>query len=92
MKGFRHSCSETYTNLPTQVIVSDSGNHRVQVFDKYGRFLFKFGREGSADGLFKYPRGVAVDRHGNIVIGDSGNNRVQVLLCVVLKDALVVLL
>lgn len=61
-----------------QVIVGDSGNHRVQVFDKYGRFLYKFGTEGSIDGQFKYPRGVATDQHGNIIVGDSGNNRVQV--------------
>lgn len=33
---------------------------------------------GSAEGQFKFPRGVAVDENGFIIVGDSGNNRIQV--------------
>lgn len=39
-----------------KVIVSDSNNHRVQVFDVNGRVLNSFGTEGSENGQFKFPR------------------------------------
>lgn len=40
--------------------------------------LSSFGSEGSADGQFKFPRGVAVDDQGYIFVADSGNNRIQI--------------
>ena len=61
-----------------RVIVSDSNNHRVQIFDVNGRSMFSIGTEGSEEGQFKFPRGVAVDDQGYMIIGDSGNNRVQI--------------
>lgn len=39
-----------------RVLVSDSNNHRIQVFDVNGRVLSSFGEEGSEDGQFKFPR------------------------------------
>lgn len=40
-------------------------------------FLTKWGINGSGDGQFIYPYGVAVDSSGNVYVGDSGNNRIQ---------------
>lgn len=34
--------------------------------------------EGTDEGQFKFPRGIAVDDQGFIIVGDSGNNRVQI--------------
>ena len=70
-----HYVSVSTTN---RVIVSDSNNHRIQIFDVNGRLLSTFGTEGSEEGQFKYPRGVAVDDQGYLIVGDSGNNRIQV--------------
>lgn len=39
-----------------RVIVSDSNNHRIQIFDVNGRVLTTFGNEGSEEGQFKFPR------------------------------------
>lgn len=39
-----------------RVIVSDSNNHRVQIFDVNGRVLNSIATEGSANGQFKFPR------------------------------------
>uniref|UniRef100_H3AR69 RING-type domain-containing protein n=1 Tax=Latimeria chalumnae TaxID=7897 RepID=H3AR69_LATCH len=80
--GFFHKTFGCYGNgdvsSHNKVVVSDSGNHRVQVFDKYGQCVRKFGSEGSELGQFKYPRGLAVDHAGNIIVADSGNNRIQI--------------
>ncbi|KAK3743513.1 hypothetical protein QZH41_015903 [Actinostola sp. cb2023] len=60
------------------VIVSDSRNHRIQVFDINGKFLNRFGTLGTGDGHFQSPNGVAVNKDGNIVVSDMINNRMQV--------------
>lgn len=35
-----------------------------------------YGKKGSGEGCFLYPKGVAADRHGNVYVADSGNNRI----------------
>ena len=40
--------------------------------------VLSFGEKGSGDGMFKYPKGVAVTDKNEIVVADQLNNRVQV--------------
>ena len=54
------------------------GNHRVQVFDNRGRFLRKWGTEGSGDGQFIRPDDLALDEEDNVYVTDGSNHRVQV--------------
>ena len=42
------------------------------------RPLLSFGQQGSGDGMFKYPLGVAVNDRDDIVVADESNHRVQV--------------
>ncbi|CAG9760458.1 unnamed protein product [Ceutorhynchus assimilis] len=60
------------------IIVADSSNHRVQVFDSRGRFLKEFGQYGSGEGEFDCLAGVAVNRIGQYIIADRYNHRIQV--------------
>lgn len=60
------------------VIVTDCDNHRVQVFDIRGEFLFKFGTVGSKKGQFKNPKGVAFCPKGYIVVADCSNHRIEI--------------
>ncbi|KAG1667945.1 RING finger protein nhl-1 [Nymphon striatum] len=60
------------------VVVADSSNHRVQIFDSNGRFMKEFGKYGSAEGEFDCLAGVAVNRIGQFIISDRYNHRVQV--------------
>lgn len=76
--------SEAIADESGQVIVADTGNHRIQVFDQDGRSLAVWGRavrgapkSGSGVGEFASPRGVGVGKDGRIVVADTGNNRVQ---------------
>lgn len=62
-----------------RLAVTDTNNHRIKLFDLSTRQdLFSFGSEGSGPGQFKFPRGVAIDGNGSIIVGDSGNNRIQI--------------
>ena len=60
------------------IVVTDWGNHRVQVFDERGAFLFMFGSRGSGESQFTGVKGVAVTEQGLIVVTDTNNHRVQV--------------
>ena len=65
------------------VFVADTGNHRIQVFDRNGTFKFAFGSEGSGEGQFLSPRGIDVTKSSHIsrskiVVADTGNHRIQV--------------
>ena len=56
--------------------VDDTG--RVQKFDQNGVFLGKWGgRQGTGDGQFDLPIGMAVASDGSIYIVDAYNNRIQ---------------
>ncbi len=66
------------------ITVADTGNHRIQSFDREGRSLSVWGlstrgvpKSGSAAGQFASPGGVCVGRDGRMLVADSGNNRVQ---------------
>ena len=42
-------------NLRGEIVVADTGNYRIQVFDRNGKFLFKFGSHGQGTGQFNRP-------------------------------------
>jgi DNA-binding beta-propeller fold protein YncE len=54
-----------------QVYVSDSNNHRVQVFTADGTFVRKFGNDGTARGQFRLPFDLSVDGAGNVYVLDD---------------------
>ena len=58
------------------IYVTDSSNHRVQIFDANGNFISKFGSPGNGDGQFNVPLGIELDSADNIYVTDSGNDRV----------------
>ena len=58
-------------------IVSDSNKNCFKVFDGSGKFLYKVGEEGEADGQFKSPWGLCVDKYDNLLVSDKLNGRIQ---------------
>jgi YVTN family beta-propeller protein len=60
------------------VVIVDTQNFRVQIFDKEGKFITKFGKAGDKPGMFARPKGVGIDSDGNIYVADSGFNNVQI--------------
>lgn len=62
-----------------RVYVADSCNHRIQVFDREGRFVRMHGRAGSAPGSLSYPYDVRVDSSGTQFICEFGNSRISIV-------------
>jgi len=62
-----------------RVFVADGyGNSRVAVFSYDGVFEREWGSAGSADGQFRVPHSIAIDRRGLVYVADRENSRVQV--------------
>ncbi len=58
------------------IYVTDSGNQRVQVFNKSGDFRFQFGSFGQGKGQFNNPTGITLS-NGSVWVTDAGNQRVE---------------
>lgn len=74
---FKNPWSVAINQQTSHLFITDRGNNRVQVFDKFGAFVSAFGVKGSKDGQFYGPEGIAIDSSGIIFIADSDNHRVQ---------------
>jgi len=61
------------------VYVADSCNHRIQVFDRDGKFLRSHGRAGSHPGEYSYPYDIRVTSDGTQFVCEFGNSRITVL-------------
>lgn len=57
-----------------KIVVADTGNDRIAVFDRFGTLLRTWG-----EGILLRPRGVNVTPQGDILIADTGNNRLVFL-------------
>ena len=63
-----------------RLLITDTGNHRLQVMDQDGEFLNQIGNSGQPGGLlgqFYEPVGVAVSPDGFVYLTDTWNGRVQ---------------
>ncbi len=48
--------------IDEEIIVADTNNHRIEIFDKMGEYKYQFGIPGREAGQLWYPRKVAVIR------------------------------
>ena len=67
------------TDAQGNVFVADTGNDRVDVFDRTGALLRSFGTSGRATGQFDQPLGVGADAAGFRAVADAVNGRLQLL-------------
>ena len=59
--------------------VTNTGNDRIDVFDRSGRMLRSWGVSGRGPGQFNAPLGLAADANGVRAVADSINGRVEFL-------------
>jgi sugar lactone lactonase YvrE len=60
-----------------RMYVADTHNHRIQVFNRRGKLIRRWGRLGTAPGEFDQPRAIALDPQGDVWVADHENKRVQ---------------
>ena len=74
-------------NFPTNISVDrrnnniaivDTQNFRVQIFDKDGNFIRRFGQVGDKPGMFARPKGIGIDSEGHIYVTDTAFNNIQI--------------
>lgn len=64
--------SPTYLSYADRrLFVADTLNARIQIFDDDGEYVGQFGRRGLFVGDFTRPKGVAVDKDGNVYVVES---------------------
>lgn len=61
-----------------RLYVVDSGNFRVQVFDRDGKYLKSFGAAGRVPGSFARPKEIAADAEGNVYVVDTAFGNFQI--------------
>eukprot|EP01123_Difflugia_compressa_P009244 TRINITY_DN29_c0_g2_i1.p1 TRINITY_DN29_c0_g2~~TRINITY_DN29_c0_g2_i1.p1 ORF type:complete len:452 (-),score=118.31 TRINITY_DN29_c0_g2_i1:56-1363(-) len=59
------------------IVVVDSGHHRLQIFDRSGKFLRQISSKGSTYSLLYFPVDVDIDSQGFFIVADSNNHRIQ---------------
>jgi uncharacterized protein (TIGR03663 family) len=62
------------------VLVADTGNKRIVIYDDKGNFISEFGGEGVNASQFNEPVGLALDSQGNLYVADTWNHRIQVFV------------
>ncbi len=60
-----------------RLLVTDTGNHRLQILDREGAFLDSVGSFGNQPGQFNEPVGLANGAVGSVYVVDTWNGRVQ---------------
>jgi tripartite motif-containing protein 71 len=76
-----HYGNDRSTNADDRLYVVNTNNHRVDVFDVQGNFLFKFGSKGANCGSSQFVgdmRGLAIDQTNDLVyVVDAAGNKIH---------------
>nr|XP_022290776.1 E3 ubiquitin-protein ligase TRIM71-like [Crassostrea virginica]XP_022290778.1 E3 ubiquitin-protein ligase TRIM71-like [Crassostrea virginica]XP_022290779.1 E3 ubiquitin-protein ligase TRIM71-like [Crassostrea virginica] len=67
------------TTRDGDVVVADTMNHRIQIFNSFGVFLTKFGKRGIGKLQFSEPTDVAEIPNNDLAVADKRNKRVQIV-------------
>ena len=62
-----------------RILVADSKNHWIQMFNMEGSFVKSVGKYGQEPLEFSSPLGIAVHPTGRVYVADTDNHRIQVL-------------
>ena len=55
--------------------MSDRNEHCIKYFDRYGNFLFKFGKNRTREGEFNEPRCLSVVKVGQLLVSDGKSHK-----------------
>lgn len=66
------------TQVDNYIYVTDANSRDVQVFDDSGNVAFKFGKQGTKEGEFSFPYGIAGDENGHIYVADMDSANISI--------------
>jgi len=72
-----HQPTYVIADQDENIYVLDSGNYRIQKFDKNGNYLLTIGRKGQGPGEILRSFEIKLDSQNNILIFDIDNNRIS---------------
>ena len=58
-------------------VVSDTDLHSITLFNREGKYQYKFGRQGTGDGELNFPCCLSVNKSNQLMVCDEGNHRIQ---------------
>lgn len=64
--------------IGNNIYVSDNKNQRVVVFNSNGEIVQKIGKEGTGEGEFTFPYGIAGDSKNNVYVADMKNGKISI--------------
>lgn len=67
-----------YSVSTGEIWVTETGKHRITLFDRYGKIIRTTGTRGTGNGEFNFPASVWIDNHGKAYIVDAMNFRIQI--------------
>jgi len=76
--AFGYHTALTISSDGKSIYVADPDNDRIQTFDLNGKLNAVWTANGSDEGKFREPKGIAMDANQNIFVLDTMNNRIQV--------------
>jgi len=74
---FKNPSGIAFDDVKERLYVSDSLNHTIRVYDKYGKYLFNIGKRGGEDGQFNFPSYLTF-HDGKLYVADTLNYRIQI--------------
>jgi len=76
--NLRYPSAILVDNTQSRILVADSKNNNIHIFDSDFNLIKSFGKEGSGPGELNEPKGIITDSKGNIIVLDTYNSRIQV--------------
>ena len=68
-----------FDEVHKRIIVSDTLNHRLQIFSESGQFVDVVHMDRNGEQIFSYPTSLKFDKNGQLVVCDNGANALQIL-------------
>jgi DNA-binding beta-propeller fold protein YncE len=57
--------------------IADNDNFKIHKFTKDGKFIKSWGSNGTGEGQFTEPNGIAIDASDNVYVVDESEHRIQ---------------
>jgi len=76
--GALSGVSDMVVTTSGEIYVVDTNNNRIHWLSSTGEPLGVWGSQGTGEGQFNSPQGIAVDGNDNVYVSDTGNHRIQV--------------